>query len=229
MWLVLCEQGDGAAAWAADELGRRGLSPCEVVTPEQLAYARRWEHRVSSAGASTELVLADGREVPGLAVRGVLNRLGVPFGPELGLASTADRDYARQEMTALVASWLYGLPCPVLNRPAGHSVSGPWLHLAEWRALAVRAGLPVVPYTGDEAEAAQPDQQESVFVLGDAVVGAGPEVADGCRRLGALAARGGLVGLTFLQGAFVAGSPLADLREGGQPLADALAAALSAR
>jgi hypothetical protein len=242
VWLILAERGDEVASWAYSGLLDRGLDPIEIITPELLAYGRRWVHRLTADGVSTDIELADGRRVVSTEVRGVLNRLAGPFGPDLRFTA-ADRDYARHEMTALVTSWLTALDCPVLNRPPGHGVSGPWRHVSEWRALAVRSGLPIVPYqcTGSGTPAEDPwgplppgGVLTTTLIVGDAMVDPPPaSLVDGCRRLTRLA-DADLLGLTFVvddrqRWAFLNATPMADLSAGGTPLLDLLAVALGGK
>ena len=242
MWLVLCERGDLAALWASRGLAARGLEPLEVVSADALAYALRWEHRLDSAGASVEVRLADGRTIGGGRVRGVLNRLvSLPDG-HLAAAAPPDREYARQELSAFFLSWLNALPAPVLNRPTPHGLSGPWLRLSEWLALAHEAGLPTPAVrwgSSDGYDESRPERAPvrpplvSVVVVDGGVVGrpVPPAVAAGCRRLAKLSGTD-VLGVELGTGSarrwtFAAATPLPDLRVGGGRLLDRLAAALA--
>jgi hypothetical protein len=245
VWLVLCEHGDASVAWARPGLVERGLEPLEVVTPELLVYARRWEHRVGAGDVYSNVWLADGRRVTSADVEGVLNRLVAPLQPPLGFATADDQDYARHEITALVASWLNGFACPVLNRPPGHGVSGPWLQVPEWLRLGHDVGLTTVPYARDSAIVDEGDplgplladgQLANVIVVGSQVVGAPPHLGGPCVELARLVGAE-LLGMTFkVSGdgppgawAFVVANPAPDLTEGGPRLLDLLAAAMGRR
>ncbi|MDQ4130319.1 MAG: hypothetical protein M3133_04910, partial [Actinomycetota bacterium] len=192
---------------------------------------------------SAEVALADGRRIRTVEVRGVLNRLAsVPL-ECLARVALTDREYASQEVHALLMSWLAAFRCPVLNRPTPSGLSGPWLHQSEWSSLAVRAGLPAAPYAQTSRDS--PVQLDAVgrtlparaarralLVVGEDVVGpaAPEEIVFGCRRLGELAGTD-LLGVEFgidrWEGwAFLAATPLPELSPGGEVLLDVLAAAL---
>lgn len=228
MWLVLCEAGDLAALRARRGLLARGLAPVEVVTAGVLACALAWEHRVGTWGASVRITLAGGRVLDGASVRGTLNRLVAAPTAHLVRATPADREYARQEVGALFLSWLESLPGPVVNRPSPQGLCGPLLHRSEWAALAAHAGLPAVPYVEAGGEPVPEPWATTAIVAGEAFAGP-PEVAEGCRRLAALAGCALLgVGLSLTaEGWALAGAtPLPDLAAGGEAVLDALAVLL---
>lgn len=241
MVLVICEDWDFAALWAADRLRSRGLA-VEILTGVELAAAERWEHRLGEAGATFALTLAGGeRRVSSGEVRGTLNRLSFVPSAWLQRIGGPDRDYAIQEMHALYLSWLAALPGPVLNRPTPQGLSGNWRHPSGWAALAGQAGLPAARYRqsseDDPAEAWQPagaPPEAIAFVVGERVI-APPDLPthfhEACRRL-ARAAGAGLLGIEFMPEAagewrFTGASVMPDLVRGGEPLADALAHALA--
>lgn len=239
MWLLLCEHNDVHALWAAEGLRARDVEPLAVVSSEQLAYALRWEHRLDGS-VRTEVVLADGRTLRSDDVRGVLNRLQqVPTG-HFARASEADRAYAQQELTALILSFLHGLPGPMLNRPVGQSPSGPWLHLSEWTHEAAGAGLAVRTYTRTSRQAADTPEGlaaaprlpvETLIVVGDGVVGrSAPSAAiAGSRRL-AVQTGASLLGVQFVvvdgDWLFAGATPYPQLACGGEPLLDLIASTL---
>jgi hypothetical protein len=141
--VVLCEVADLPALWAARALERRGLE-VEVVSAPVLSCALRWEHRVSRDGACASLQLADGRRLSSERPVGVLNRVTSVSPDRFVAVAGADRDYALQEMFALLLSVLHALPGPVVNRPTPHGLCGAWRHPSEWTALAAEVGLPGV-------------------------------------------------------------------------------------
>jgi hypothetical protein len=241
MWLVLCSPGDASVPWVHQGLANRGLLPLWPIGPAALFQGCRWEHRVASDGCASRLTLADGRVLESGQVRGTLNRLtGVPA--EL-FDGSADRDYAVQELYALLLSWLHSLPAPVINRPVPQGISGAWRHSSQWVQLAARAGLPVPGYrrtSADPRSALYADSPlfpagtptRTVLVLGGYTAGAPapPGIAEGCRRLARMAGTS-LLGVDFADGGtgawtFAAASPLPDLRIGGEGFLDLLAAAL---
>jgi hypothetical protein len=238
VWLVLAEEGDAAARWAADRLRRRGLAPLDLLTPRDLSTGTRSEHRLRAGAATLALTLADGRTIDSEGLRGVLNRVSTVPRQRLAAARPADADYAREEWSALVLSWLACLPA-VINPPHPLGLSGHWRHDAEWVMLAARAGLPVAPYTWSSHTAALPLQprpgDHPVVVLDGrtfSTVDLDAETAGACGRLGTLA------GLRLLgcwlrprptgRPALAAVTLLPDLRIGGDPLLAALEAALTA-
>jgi hypothetical protein len=238
MILVLCDEADASASWAAEAMRMRGKA-LVVVTGADLAAAERWEHRVGAAGADCELHLAGGARLRGRDTEGVLNRLSYLPAAWLRRFSSPDRDYAVQEMYAFYLSWMHALPGPKLNAPTPQGLCGNPRHPSAWTALAAQAGLPVRPFRQSSADdpallwQTQPGHA-TVYVVGARVVGPPALVwahraaclrlakASGAMMLGiAFAADAG--GAWHMSGATV----MPDLIGGGEPLADALAAALS--
>jgi hypothetical protein len=239
--LVVCEETDLAAFWAAERLQSRGL-PVEIVTGADLAAAERWEHRLGRSGTTLALTFAGGgRCLHSRDVRGVLNRLSFLPSAWLQRIGGADRDYAIQEMYALYLSWLHALPGPLLNRPTPQGLCGNWRHPSAWAVLAARAGLPVASYRqsseDDPAEtwrAASEPPAATVFVVGERVIAPPVVTADqweSCLRL-ARAAGTMMLGIDFAPATkggweFSGASVMPDLIRGGEPLADALAEAFA--
>jgi hypothetical protein len=236
--VVLCEVADLPALWAAQALERRGLE-VEVVSASVLSCALRWEHRVSRDGASASLQLADGRRLSSERPVGVLNRVTSVSPDRFVAVAGADRDYALQEMFAMLLSVLHALPGPVVNRPTPHGLCGAWRHPSEWTALAAEVGLPAASYR--QSSAAQLNGEQSgrsasgatAFVVGDRVVASVPgipaSVLDGCRRLARLA-RETLLGVHLVRAprwAMSGATVTPDFQLGGEPLVDALAEVLA--
>jgi hypothetical protein len=237
MWLVLGEQQDSAAWWAAEHLSRYGLVPLVTLTPSELVHAERSVHRLSAGDASLELTLADGRTIRSEEIRGVLNRMQLLPCSHLAGARPDDVAYAQEEWNALVLSWLASFPS-IVNRPSPQGLAGRWRSHAQWVALAGRAGLAAPTFTQSSfARPVAPRPRagdEPVIVVDGAAYGPGarhPKAAQGCLRLAQLA------GLRTMgcwlrpdpdDGcSFVAATLLPDLRAGGQALVRALATALS--
>jgi hypothetical protein len=238
--LVLCEESDLAALWAASRLQARGLT-VEIVTGADLAAAERWEHRVGRSGVTLDLTLAGGRRLSSAEVKGGLNRLSFLPSAWVQRIGGAYRDYAIQEMHALYLSWLHALPGPLLNRPPPQGLCGNWRHPSAWAALAARVGLPVAPYRqssdDDPAELWQPVKVPPAatgFVVGQRVIAPSEVPAhwhEACRCL-ARVAGATLLGIDFAPGAqdgweFSGASVMPDLVRGGEPLTDALAEAFT--
>ena len=242
MWLLLCSANDPSAMWAYQGLRRRGLLPLELVTAESLLQGCTWEHRVGAAKPSIVVTLADGRVITNETVRGTLNRL--THVPMQKLAGAPDHDYAAQEYAAFFMSWLYALPQPMLNSTAVQGLSGAWRHASEWVSLAAQAGLPT-PHYRQTSEDTIDERREmrtlfpagsptTLFItVGDRVVGpeVQPEIRAGCLRLAQLA-QTRLLGIELATDSssnswvFAGATPMPDLRAGGEPLLDALAAEL---
>ncbi len=244
MWLVLCHTTDLHALWAHQGLKARGLDPIELVSAEALASSLRWEHRLGNFGASVTITLADGREVSSQKLRGVLNRLlTVPIHLWQS-AVEAERDYVTQELSAFYLSWLYSLPCPVINRPTPLGLSGQWRRDAEWVLLANQAGLPTPPYVHRSAASPAeeggfnleflPAARHNVLVVAGRAVGspAPSKVLEGCLHLSELA-KTELLGVQFVETPdvawlFAGATPYPDLTLGGAPLLEALARGFTA-
>ncbi len=238
MFLVLCSSNDYGARWAFTGLKNLGLAPVELVTSEELAYSRFWEHRVGVASASVRLTLPDGRIICSSGVSGVLNRLLWAPQELVNYARPVDRDYASQELSSFYLSWLSALPGKVINRPTPQGFCGRWRHTSEWALLAQRAGLPAPPFrqtTQHEPEqgyrslAPQDVPVESVVVLGGDVFGTAlPEDTLGaCRRFAALAGDP-LLGIDLFRAKdgrwnFATATPYPELTRGGEALLTRLA------
>lgn len=214
MILVLCEETDQSALWAAEAMRLRGKT-LAVVTGADLAMAERWEHTVGAAGADCELRLAGGARLCGRDVAAVFNRLAfVPSAWQRRFGGP-DRDYALVEMHAFYLSWLHALPGPKLNAPTPQGLCGNQRHPSAWTALAARAGLPVRPFRqtsdddpslvwqmagwnnaswqGANGQAANPPTAAApvtLHVIGDRLIGPGvlaERHGAACRRLAQLA------------------------------------------
>jgi hypothetical protein len=241
-WLLFCGPNDLPALWAYEGLKKRGLEPLELVTEDQLGIGCRWLQRIDDRGTTADLMLTDGRRISAAQTRGTLNRLmGIPCTFQL-LAQAEDRDYAIQEFTAFLLSWLAALPPPILNAATAQGLSGTWRRETEWIWLAASAGLGVSHYTvsthrsvntmADEQPGMPTESaKHTLFVVADRVIGQAPQhILAGCRQLARMAGTT-LLGITFTKTAqgdwtFRGANPWPDLRTGGDALLDALAEAL---
>jgi hypothetical protein len=217
------------------------LSPLVVLTPELLHFSFRWRHRLGNDKApSVEFTLADGTTIRGSDIRGVFNRIPALPPTLFDRIAPDDRAYALQEWTALHVSWLSALDVPVMNRPVPHGLCGAWRHPTEWIWMASQSGLQTFPFRQDGAVPSRPNPLASrrwpapppVLVVDDQVVAPGVDrdTAAACRRL-AKSAGTRLLGITLdrATGRFVDASPRPPLQHGGEPLIDALFAALTGR
>ena len=236
MWLVLCDDDDQSAQWAAAGLELRGLTPVKVVTAGALGGGKDWLHRVSNKRKLARVTLPDGSRLDSDDISGVLNQLTWVWCPKISFAAPSDRDYAVQEFNALIVSWLASLPPPVINRATSRGLAGPWHHESTWRLLAGKAGLRTVPFRmpGPPLDVAPTPAEAShwAIVFGDAVYGADldPALTSACGRLVELAGAD-MLGIEFGVGrtgewTFRAATSKPDLRLGGDPLLDAIAATM---
>jgi hypothetical protein len=240
MILVLCDENDASALWAADALQARGLSPT-VLTGIDLAAAQRWEHRLGKGTVDCEILLTGGVVLHSRNVRAVLNRLAtVPWTWQRRIGG-ADRDYAIQEMFAFYLSWLHGLPGRKLNPPTPQGLCGNPRHPSVWAALAARVGLPVRRFqqtSEDDPELhwrTPPPSAATLIVVGARVVGPQGLVrshGEACLRL-SKAADAPLLGVDFglnQDGVWqvVSASIMPSLSCNGDETADALAEELAA-
>lgn len=243
MHLLLCSASDFPGLWAYQGLRGAGLPSLEIITSETLAYCSHWEHRVGASGASVAFTLPDGRRVHDTQIDGVFNRLLVPPQELIDQAAPEDRDYALQENTALYLSWLYGLACPVLNRPTPQGLSGRWWHTSEWALLAHQAGFAVPafrqtpddpPERGYISLAPSDAAVTRVVTLDGEIFGTAlpPSVHDHCTRLAKLS-HTRLLGIDLFATpedpwTFAFATPLPDLQAGGPALLECIADALNA-
>ena len=233
--LVLCEPGDAVAAFASQGLLARGLATM-LVTSVELCSARRWEHRVSSTGATLDVELTDGRRIRDAGIRAVLNRLVAVPPSCLEGADPGDRMYADQEWRALLVSALHGLASrgvPVVNEAHPYHLRGRWRTPGEWAILAHRAGFRAPAWRWDGVIPAMAIEDgvaanADVVVVGGRVFGGLPgDVAERSRRLASLAGEpvlgirlGGEVAGSWT---FIGADPAPDLRIAGEAGLDALA------
>jgi len=231
--------------WVYQGLKSRGLSPLEWVTNDQLVFATCWEHRLDENGIQVAVELADGRYFHSQQIQGVFNRLLTIPAEQFVLTAPEERQYAAQEMTAFFASWLYALPCPVLNPPTPAGLSGRWRHISEWLWLAAQAGLPTPPFHYSSEQGRNETYlhgrlvppgtpTQTAIVVDSQVVGNIPSsLKRNCHRLAKLA-KTPLMGIDFVldqqgQYFFVGATPFPDLTQAGEKLIDALAAALQSK
>ncbi len=248
-WMVLCGAADESGRWLRDGLRVRGLHDVELVSVDELVYSPSLTHRVSTDTVATEIHLWDGRVI-GSELRGVVNRATFLPLEHLDKVGEPDRSYATQELYALFASVLFGLPGRIVNRGGPCGLSGPTPHHAQWCVAASRAGLTVAHtrYPGTDTAQRRLSSRCQVLVVGAATIalhssgsgseagsrsavgsGVPPEVADGCRRL---AASQGVEVLQVdfddaEQWMFVGAEVHPDLRRGGDQVLDALVAYLA--
>jgi hypothetical protein len=191
MLVVLARAQDAGARALVERWRSRGA---RLMAPRDLSRPG-WRHHVGPGGGE-DWVVADGQPLRAGAITGVLTRLPCVLPDDLPHIVDHDRHYVAAEMNALLMSWLAGLACPVLNRPAPPALMGPHLGREGWLALAVRAGARVPPGPS-AAPAAEPPSAVAagpaapavaVAVVGDRWFGAAaPELGRQALRLARLA------------------------------------------
>jgi hypothetical protein len=181
-----------------------------------------WRYSPEDRRATRAVI--DGRVVRERDIRGVLVRRPQVLPQELAYIAPADREFVAAEMSAFLLAWLSHLPCRVLNRPHGTSLSGPNWRAQQWTRAAARAGLEVEPvrlqvparvkpgFTNSSREGHNPVR---AVIVGENCFGEiSPDQAVGAHRL-AVAAGVGLLAVWFAPGRragrFVAASTMPGL------------------
>lgn len=229
--LVLCDDGDVSAAWAAHGLRLRGLDVV-VATASELVCALRCEHQVEDHHVTVDMSLPGRRHWSGRSVTGVLNRLRTVPVPATPGVSEPDLVYARDELQALTLSWLAGLErsgAVFVGRPQAAGLSAPWRYATEWHQLARAAGLPaaaVILDTGVDSVPVAP-ASSVLCICGELFGTRTPHREAGVRRLLQLTGVETLAVMFDAHGRTVACDELPDLRGGGELGVDALARRLS--
>ncbi|HEX6186423.1 MAG TPA: hypothetical protein VFZ44_21205 [Pyrinomonadaceae bacterium] len=187
MLVILASRYDGvaqnlAARWSDEDVA--------LLTPEGLSVSG-WRHYPGAPESSASAL--NGREVGERDITGVLSRLWGVGEFDLPHIVPEDRAYVGMEMSAFITSWLYGLPCPVLNRPTPAYPTGLNWREEEWTHRAARLGIPVRAVRRRLALDAEPEPPPSsaetkttVTVVGRRCLGAAHEsLKDHALRLAA--------------------------------------------
>jgi hypothetical protein len=236
--LVLCDELDRTAIWAAAGLRDRCPVSVEIVTAGELTCLMRLVHRVSDSGTRVAVQLSRGRHFDDSTVTGVLNRLWTLPERLPAIVTPADRSYAMQEIWAATLSWLCALEsagAPFVGRPHPAGLSGPWRAWSEWCVLGSAAGIPVEKHSEsagngravlDSPDPGRPVEAWSVVLAGAAYGNASAAQHCGAVRLARLA-DAEILGVGFdAAGRLVETAPIPELRIGGSALLDQLASVL---
>jgi hypothetical protein len=137
MLVILASRHDAvahnlAARWSDED--------ATLLTPEGFSV-QGWRHYPGAPESSASAL--DGLEVSESDITGVLSRLWGVGEFDLPHIVPEDRAYVGMEMSAFITSWLYGLPCPVLNRPTPTCPTGLNWREEEWTHRAASLGIPV--------------------------------------------------------------------------------------
>ena len=146
MFVVLAHADDRSALRVYAALARRhGAASVALVSPDALALAPLWEHRLwdgdGDDATRSVIELPDGRRLDDAAIGVVLNRLRRIDAPHFASATRADREYAAAELYSLALSWLASLRAPVVNPVGTRALFGPERSPVEWAVAFAAAGL----------------------------------------------------------------------------------------
>lgn len=179
MLVILASRHDAVAQTLAARWSAEDVADVVLVTPEGLSQ-RGWRHYPGSPESSSAPL--GGRDIGECEITGVLSRMWGVGDSDLPHIVPEDRSYVGMEMTAFITSWLYGLPCPVLNRPTPTCLTGLNWREEEWTHRAARLGIPVRTVRRRLAVGAEPEPPPApapmcvVTVVGKRCVGAADEV-----------------------------------------------------
>jgi len=175
MLVILASRHDAvahtlAARWAGEDAA--------LLTPEGLSVSG-WRHYPGAPESSASAL--GGRGVAESDITGVLSRMWGVNEFDLPHIVPEDRAYVGMEMSAFITSWLYGLPCPVLNRPTPACPTGLNWREEEWTHRAARLDIPVRAIRKRLALGAEPapkpndETRTAVTVVGRRCLGAAHE------------------------------------------------------
>jgi hypothetical protein len=139
MLVIVASRYDSEAQALAS---RWGDHDAHVLSCEDLSVAG-WRNCLPDRGVSAAVI--GGRVISDGKITGVLTLLPCVMTQELLHIVPQDRAYVAAEMTAFLASWLYGLTSPVLNRPTPVCLMGPNWRQEQWVHAAAQIGIPVHP------------------------------------------------------------------------------------
>ena len=140
MIVILASRQDAIAQSLAARWSAEDAADVALVTPEGLSRPG-WRHYPGAPESSSAPL--GGREVGECEITGVLSRMWGVGEFDLPHIVPEDRGYVGMEMSAFITSWLYGLPCPVLNRPTPTCPTGLNWREEEWTHRAASLGIPV--------------------------------------------------------------------------------------
>ena len=109
---------------------------------EQLVFSRRIVYRLSDAGDSGSIELADGRTLRPETITGLVNRVQYLPTQHFARAQPTDRAYAEAELNAFLLAWINGVAGRVINPPLPFALGGGTFQAATVAHLASMAGLP---------------------------------------------------------------------------------------
>lgn len=151
MILVLASIVDAAAAAFAEEFADAAnvsLMTCRDVAASSIAL-----HHPKFVDSTMTI---GGREISVREIGGVINLLPAVFPEELFFYPPSEQEYQAAEFHALLTFLLSSIDAPVVNRPAGGSLSGPFVNPVAWYHVACCAGVPVYSISIDTDDFVNP-------------------------------------------------------------------------
>jgi hypothetical protein len=223
--VVLAHGADASALWMFQRLRARSPAVHLVLAEELDTAVASWEHHVNDDGVRTHVDLPGARRLTTMPAGAVLNRLTWPSLHLGAAADHADAEYAQNEVRAFAMSWLRSLAPLVVNAPTPQGLCGRWRTPLQWRVLALRAGLPVVPLQLSSTRRTAEDEGASstLLVIGGELIHAGaPAPVRAAVRRFAVLSETAVLGLRFADGwRLLDATPQPDLRIAGDAGVDA--------
>lgn len=153
----------------ARTLARRHAPRVRLLTSEDLT---RPGWRLGPEPGEPGTAVIDGEIVASESITRVVTLMSHVSTHELFTFHPEDRDYAASEMSSFLLAWLAELRCPVVNRPAPCSLSGPAHTRERWLLLARAHGIPTIGlHRATALETGQVDEGASETTCVASVVG----------------------------------------------------------
>jgi len=149
--LILASIVDAAAAAFAEEFAV--AASVSLMTCRDLAASRIALHHPNFAASTLTI---GGREVSVREIGGIINLLPAVFPEELFFYPPWEQEYQAAEFHALLTFLLSSIDAPVINRPAGGSLAGPFVNPVAWYHVAWRAGIPLSSISIDTTDFVNP-------------------------------------------------------------------------
>lgn len=163
MNIILCHAQDRDAIWLYLELKKRKVA-IELIAPEQLLMADKWEQSIETTSDHLTIQLKNGMTITGTEVHFIINRTQSAQSPVWSKALKVDREYVQAEMNAMLMSGLEQLSknARMFNPTVGYSLSGVYWSTVEWCSAAQRVGMSVHNGINGTLE-----QTKTVLIMGD--------------------------------------------------------------
>jgi len=154
---------------AARTLAERDAPRVRLLTSEDLG---RPGWRLGPEPGDPGTAVIGGEVVAASAITRVISLMSHVSMHELFTFHPDDRAYAATEMSSFLLAWLAALPCPVVNRPAPGSLSGPGHTRERWLLFARARGIPTIAlHRATSAETGPVEEGAAGTMLAVPVVG----------------------------------------------------------